>query len=245
MKRSIVIVILILSLLSISNQLFSKKTTELGEREIIEQMKTEFKLLIRIYNEHISILQQILANKIAKFRETKEGSVKHSKLKKEIESAKFEISEAKRQLAEFDDMIKNPERESELNSRNYDRLKALINTIKYSEFIYFGSGSTKITSSGMITLKEFKKYIENKKDFVIIVQGHADSTPLGPKLRKIYGDNEGLSLARAKEVRNYLVDDLGLSVRNIVLEGKSSKNPISTKKASNRRVELILKPKKI
>ena len=244
MRKRLIIILLILSVFSISFNLFAKNENEMNEREIIEQMKTEFKLLIRIYNEHIGILQQILANKIAKLRTIKKGTAKHKKLKKEIESAQFEISEAKKQLAEFDDIITNPERENELNSKTYDRLKALIETIRYSEFIYFDSGSTKVTTNGMLTLREFKKYIENKKDFVIVIQGHADSTPLGPKLRRVYGDNEGLSLARAKEVRNYLVDHLGLSNNNIILEGKSSMDPLSTNKASNRRVELILKPRK-
>lgn len=245
MKKVINFLMIVFVMLTIFSLLTAKKDSEMTEVEIIEEMKTEFRRMIRIYNEHIGILQQILANKIAKFRETTTGTARHQRLKQEIETTKKEISLAKKQVAEFDEMVTDPEKEDELTAENFDRLKALINTIKYTEFVYFKSGSVKISTSGMLTLKEFKRYIEDKKDFVIVIQGHADTTPLGPKLKRLYGDNKGLSLARAREVRNYLVHELGLPPEIIILEGKSYLDPISKDKASNRRVELILKPRKI
>ncbi|MCD4650608.1 MAG: OmpA family protein [Candidatus Cloacimonetes bacterium] len=247
--KKIVLFILLTSILCGTISLLSAQASEISEnsseREIIEEIRSEFVLLIGIYNEHIAVLRQILANKIARLRTLDIDSAEYQYLQQEIEKAQQEIDEADARQKEFGDIAENPERKDELTVETYNKLKDLLNTIKYSEFVYFASGSIKLTTQGMLTLKEFKLYIGDKKNFVIQIVGHADDTPLKPELIKIYKDNEGLSLARAESVYEYLTKQLNIPESIIILEGKSSLDPVSTKKALNRRVELILKPRRI
>lgn len=74
--------------------------------------------------------------------------------------------------------------------------------------------------------------------------GHTDSAALKGEGEKKFGDNYGLSRARAKTIADYLASRLDLSPEQIVLEGKGPDAPVASNdtvagRAQNRRVDVI------
>lgn len=82
------------------------------------------------------------------------------------------------------------------------------------------------------------------RNWVVRVDGHADSTPLGPACAARFTDNKGLSAARALSVTRYL-ESQGVPSRRLVASGLGSDFPIvsgysSSALAQNRRIEFKL-----
>jgi len=120
--------------------------------------------------------------------------------------------------------------------------------VGFSSRALFRSGSTRISTEGMDTLKHvaqlLKGVVENHR---IRIVGHTDPIPLSVKLKEKYPSNWELSAARAAAVVRYLI--LHAEVDPAVLEavGASSYQPISTNetpegRANNRRIEMVLMP---
>lgn len=120
--------------------------------------------------------------------------------------------------------------------------------VGFSSRALFRSGSTRISTEGMDTLKHvaqlLKGVVENHR---IRIVGHTDPIPLSVKLKEKYPSNWELSTARAAAVVRYLI--LHAEVDPAVLEavGASSYQPISTNetpegRANNRRIEMVLMP---
>ncbi|MGH8494280.1 MAG: OmpA family protein [Moraxellaceae bacterium] len=75
--------------------------------------------------------------------------------------------------------------------------------------------------------------------------GHTDSAGLKGGSEKKFGDNYGLSRARAKTIADYLGPRLGLAAEQIVLDGRGPDMPVASNdtldgRARNRRVEVIV-----
>ena len=82
--------------------------------------------------------------------------------------------------------------------------------------------------------------------FEIEVAGHTDNKPLGPKVKEVYYDNLGLSIARAAAVVRML-RQRGVSPDNLSAVGYSMYRPVASNETKegrqrNRRVEIILAP---
>lgn len=74
----------------------------------------------------------------------------------------------------------------------------------------------------------------------IIVTGHACNTPvITPETIKAYGDNQGLSEARAQAVRAHLLTT-GVHPSRIVSRGRGDTAPVSPERDLNRRVDIEL-----
>lgn len=74
--------------------------------------------------------------------------------------------------------------------------------------------------------------------------GHTDSVALKGEGEKKFGDNYGLSRARAKTIADYLASRLNLSPEQVVLDGKGPDAPMASNdtvagRAQNRRVDVI------
>ena len=79
----------------------------------------------------------------------------------------------------------------------------------------------------------------------IYVTGHTDSMKIKKRSRKLYADNNVLSLARAKSVARYIADELQLSPSQVTLSGKGPNVPVASNettegRSENRRVELTV-----
>jgi len=130
--------------------------------------------------------------------------------------------------------------------------------------ILFDSGKDELKPSGKEVLSQVAEVIRNDKDLnnrFFVVAGHTDNVkypPGGP-----FGDNWGLSLARARRVTLYLIDDKkadpkkkgdvaggGLNPRRWSAAGYAEFDPIAGNveqqskddQQKNRRVELVVQP---
>ncbi|MFK7944425.1 MAG: OmpA family protein, partial [Paracoccaceae bacterium] len=78
----------------------------------------------------------------------------------------------------------------------------------------------------------------------VLVEGHTDSSGLGPRLRAKFGDNVGLSEARALAVKS-LMEPWLVAPERMTISGFGETRPIADNataegKARNRRVEVVL-----
>jgi chemotaxis protein MotB len=110
----------------------------------------------------------------------------------------------------------------------------------------FASGSADVTAAGYRVLNSLASALKKMDGFEIAVAGHSDNMPLGSKIKSVYHDNLGLSVARAAAVSRAL-KNMGVSPDNLSAIGYSEYRPIAdndTKEGrqQNRRVEIMLEP---
>lgn len=87
--------------------------------------------------------------------------------------------------------------------------------------------------------------IRGMKDLKIHVVGHTDNVAINPRLRAQYPDNKALSLARAKNVADYLKETLHLDANAVSYSGMADQQPKASNataqgRAQNRRVEVAV-----
>lgn len=123
-----------------------------------------------------------------------------------------------------------------------DFLKNIMDTLKVNdsfvlENIYFEFEKANLTENSFPTLLKLSDYLETNETVKIEIQGHTDN--VGSK-----EFNDTLSSERAKNVRNYLVEN-GISENRITFIGFGYDKPISSNDTEagrqlNRRVEIKL-----
>jgi chemotaxis protein MotB len=107
----------------------------------------------------------------------------------------------------------------------------------------FKSGSISISADGKKKLTAIAKTLKAETANALLqIHGYTDDTPI--KSSK-YKSNEELSLARAEQVKSYLVQECGFVNKQVSTSGKGKKNPIADNKTpegkkKNRRVEIVL-----
>lgn len=110
----------------------------------------------------------------------------------------------------------------------------------------FMPGGDDLPVDGIVVLKKIAMFLRQNPDYYVRIEGHTDSVPLGPKGRAKFGNNVGLSMARANTVKDYFVKVEGLDPERFEVKGYGARRPIATNKtakgrAKNRRVEIIFK----
>jgi len=112
--------------------------------------------------------------------------------------------------------------------------------------VYFDSGKSTLISGDVERLrKAINHYKKQADDVKILVVGHTDSMPLSETSKAKYRDNQGLSIARAKEVAEQLSIALRLNSYEIEIQGMGDTLPIASNETlngrkSNRRSEIQL-----
>ena len=113
------------------------------------------------------------------------------------------------------------------------------------EPVRFESGKSNILPTYLDRLRSLLARYHGKRNLRVRFSGHTDDQPLGPAVRAIYADNQGLSEARAREVAKFVADELGLPGDMIETEGHAERMPVASNRtlagmAMNRRVETEL-----
>ena len=85
--------------------------------------------------------------------------------------------------------------------------------------------------------------LDNKENVVVRFVGYSDDAPLFGRAERIYGDQEGLSKARARRVALAVQDSLGLQTSVIESDGRGATRALASNatpqgRALNRRVEV-------
>lgn len=109
----------------------------------------------------------------------------------------------------------------------------------------FASGSEVLNDSGKKALRSLAGKLNGEfASARIRVVGYTDNEPLRVTKEK-YGDNLGLSTARANTVLRYMQDDLRIDPSRLTSAGRGEQNPVADNKtasgkAKNRRVEIVV-----
>lgn len=111
-------------------------------------------------------------------------------------------------------------------------------TVNLPGDVLFASGEAELRPSAKATLSKVVTAI--KRDYPgkqVLVDGYTDTDPIS-RTKDKYQDNLDLSVARARAVAKYLVEQ-GLSSRQVEPRGMGASRP-RTSKASSRRVEVVV-----
>ncbi len=121
-------------------------------------------------------------------------------------------------------------------------------TLTMVESILFDSGKADVKEEGRLTLHKVADVLKSTQDQDIIVAGYTDNVQIVGKLAKVYPTNWELSAARAISVVKLLAAD-GVDPKLLSASGFSEYRPVADNdtpegRAKNRRMEIILMPKR-
>lgn len=169
------------------------------------------------------------------------------------------------QLAELSDQLEQFKTLAQLKAEEADqmrrakeeleqRLKSSEVSIGYDERglvtrmldrVLFDSGKATLRRSAYSVLDRVAQVLKDVPEQPVGIEGHTDNQPI-----KVSGwaDNQALSLARAKAVVDYLVNQRGLDASRFTAIGYGESRPITSNatahgRQKNRRVEIIVLPK--
>jgi chemotaxis protein MotB len=121
-------------------------------------------------------------------------------------------------------------------------------TLTMVESILFDSGKADVKEHGKATLDKVADVLKTAQDQDIIVAGYTDNVQIAGRLAKVYPTNWELSAARAISVVKILMA-AGVDPKFLCASGFSEYRPVADNttpegRAKNRRMEIILMPKR-
>ncbi len=202
--------------------------------------------------DHQSLLSKVKRQE----KEKEELQRLRNALKDQLGMTQSQIEALSKEAGSKEEQLKSMEKALQELSRRFERQirekEIQINTledklsIRLLDKILFASGSADISSVGRRVLESLATELKKMDGFEIAVAGHTDNKPIGPKLKEVYDDNLGLSVARAAAVSRAL-REMGVSPENLSAVGYSMYRPVASNdtkegRQQNRRVEIILAP---
>jgi chemotaxis protein MotB len=126
-----------------------------------------------------------------------------------------------------------------------DKIK--INLGDLVDQLEYESGEPMIKPTGLPILKQVSEILKTLPDQEIVVEGHTDSMPIGPRLAKRFPSNQELSEARASLVVRYFIEQ-GLDSQGLTAIGYADRRPVASNvtedgRRKNRRIEIELSEK--
>lgn len=121
-------------------------------------------------------------------------------------------------------------------------------SVNLVEKVLFNSGEAELLPQAQNVMDRVGSFLNTIPDKDIRIEGHADSMPIGAKLKYKYPTNWGLSAARAIEIARYLQDVAKVDPARISAVGYGKFRPIADNntaegRAINRRIEIqIISP---
>lgn len=152
-----------------------------------------------------------------------------------------QVIEMYSQSEEIQEDVENQLEESGISDQVEVKITAQYVQLTLSGSILFESGSADIKSESLPYLSKTANILAGYKGNLIEIIGHTDNIPFQGSSK--YADNIDLSMARAKVIALYLVDNNGLEIKDILFSGKGEYDPIVSNsttegRAQNRRVEI-------
>jgi len=122
-------------------------------------------------------------------------------------------------------------------------------TLSMVEAILFDSGKATVKKEGKDALKKVAEVLKGVSGQDVIVAGHTDNVPITSKLVATYPTNWELSAARAISVVKLLQAD-GVDPTMLIAAGFGEFRPVADNstpegRAQNRRMEIVLMPKRM
>jgi len=162
--------------------------------------------------------------------------------KARLEKEKQRLEEEKRRLEE--EQRKALDELKKLKGITVREEKEKIIIVATETAIRFASGSAELIEESYRALDEIARALKAYPGSKVLVEGHTDNVPIGPKLKSKYRTNLELSLARAESVAAYFVSQ-GISQERLVKKGYGEERPVAPNtteegRAKNRRVEITI-----
>ena len=109
--------------------------------------------------------------------------------------------------------------------------------------VRFESGFADIPPEYVERLRQLLDEYADRDNLRARFVGHTDDMPLSVRIQPEFGDNQGLSEARAREVAEFFGGQLGLNPAMVEIEGRAFRQPVASNlteegRALNRRVEI-------
>lgn len=192
------------------------------------------------------------------FSESRYGEDSDDQQVADFESKVEEVQVVQRPLQDLNKL--KVELEARLNKQNLKDFKIIQNekdiSIRLKEKGFFNLSSFKVLPKGREALSKISKSLQNMgEDFLIHIEGHTDSKPVGSSA--FYSSNLGLSSLRASSAAEVLVS-LGLNPENMRAVGFGDAIPVLVDRSiasetgevsyfedrakQNRRIEIRLLP---
>jgi len=113
--------------------------------------------------------------------------------------------------------------------------------------LQYEPGEATPTTDGEDILRQVSEILQSVPDRQARVEGHTDSQPIGPNLKKRYPTNKELSDARANQAVHIMVEKSGLDAKNLSTFGYADRQPVASNasdegRRKNRRVTIVLTP---
>ena len=132
-----------------------------------------------------------------------------------------------------------------VDAEHYANVQTAV-TVKLSDSVApvpFSSGDIEIDDAQIQQLRSVLAGMQDRQNLRLHFIGHTDNAPLSSAGRVRYGDNYGLSAARAKRVAEFFQRELDLPPAAVSFEGRGADQPLAdnlavTGRALNRRVEI-------
>ena len=153
------------------------------------------------------------------------------------QAAKEAANKALSAAEEADRKAKQAAREAELAKKLPEPKEPIVFTV------YFDLSQTKLKKESLAELEQAANAIKARPDAIVRIEGHTDNVPVVRSTRHM--NNWGLSQARARVVKNHLVEKLGVPAESIketigVAFYKPSVPNTIKDRHLNRRVEVII-----
>jgi chemotaxis protein MotB len=204
----------------------AKLLVELGDTQVdLQKKEDELKKLeaeLNAKGNNLELLNGELEKREAKVNELQDLIAKKDEA---VKALKNKIADA---LLSFKDKGLTVEQK---NGKVYVSLEAKL---------LFPSGSTEVDNKGKEALVKLAKAVEDQPDIEIVVEGHTDTDKLAGSA--IPRNNWELSVLRATAVVDILLKNSKVDPKKLVAAGRGEFLPVSTDKAKNRRIEIMITP---
>ncbi|UCH61635.1 MAG: OmpA family protein [Fidelibacterota bacterium] len=195
---------------------------------------------LRKQNQELQARVDILEKEMSTY--TVEKGLLQARVDSAVRHAAEDIQKLQSMNQQLVKSLENEIKQGEINiSQLYDRL-----SVKILDQVLFLSGESAIRPRGKQVLARLAETLKKITDQWIIIEGHTDNVPIGPKLQDRYPTNWELSSARATVVVRHLIEELGIDPGRISSAGYGEYKPVApntTKegRTKNRRIEIILR----
>lgn len=166
------------------------------------------------------------------------------KLQSELDQLKESKGELEKAKSELETKLKDELAGGNLSVALSER--GLVVTVLDS--VLFDSGKAELKESAKSTLAKVASVLSAKvPDHLVYVEGHTDNDPIR---HSGWRSNWELSTARATEVIHYFIDSQAVTPDHLIATGYGEFHPVASNeteagKAKNRRVEIVISPKKL
>lgn len=189
--------------------------------------------------EELTQQERMLQEQIKKKGELEKRVQELEKEKEALEKTRAENEKIKREFQNY--VVK-----SQIEIR--EAQKGLV--ISFIDKVLFDSGRAVIKPQAHPALEKVAQIIKDYPNRPVLIEGHTDNVPIGPRLKSRYQTNWELSTARAVAILRYLIEKHSLPPKQLAAAGYSKYHPVASNKTEegrqkNRRVEVVIMPEKI